>query len=144
MLAGVAAFALMAGTAVWGGDANKEKDKLKGTWTLTSLEIGGKKIDLPGEKSMQLVFSGDKVMVKGAGPKGDKDEEGTYTIDATKKPKHLTLTKKGGGADDTMEGIYEIEGDTLKIGSSAKGPKGPRPTGFDDPAVAIMILKKAK
>ena len=140
-LAGLAVFVLTAGTAVWGGDANKDKEKLQGTWTMTQFEIGGKKIDIPEGKSMQLTFAGDKVTAKG-GPKGD--EEGGYMIDASKKPKHITLTKKGGGANDTMHGIYEFEGNTLRIGTSAKGPKGQRPTGFDDPMVVIMVLKKAK
>jgi uncharacterized protein (TIGR03067 family) len=140
-LAGVAVFILMAGTAVWGGDTKKDKEKLQGTWTLTQIELGGKKIDLPEGKSMQLIFTGDKVMMKGS-PKGD--EEGAYTIDASKKPKQITLTKKDGGADEKMPGIYEIEGDTLRIATSIMGPKGPRPTGFDDKMAAIMILKKAK
>jgi uncharacterized protein (TIGR03067 family) len=141
LIAGVTVFVLVAGTAVWGGDTKKDKEKLQGTWTLTQIEIGGKKVDVPEGKGMQLVFSGDKVTAKG-GLKGDED--GSYTIDASKKPKQITLMKKGGGADDTMQGIYEIEGNTLRIGTSAKGPKGARPTGFDDPTVSIMILKKAK
>jgi uncharacterized protein (TIGR03067 family) len=119
-LAGVAVFVLMAGTAVWGGDTKKDKEKLQGTWKLTQIELGGKKIDLPEGMSMQFIFTGDKVMMKGS-PKGD--EEGTYTLDAAKKPKQITLARSA---------------------TSTKGPKGPRPTGFDDAMAVIMILKKAK
>jgi len=48
---------------------------------------------------------------------GDKTEEATYSVDPTKKPKemnlHFVFVKEGKKA--TLQGIYELDGDTLKI-----------------------------
>jgi uncharacterized protein (TIGR03067 family) len=131
---------LMAGTAVWGGDAKADKEKMQGTWTLTSVVVMGNKQDIPGGKEMRMIIKGDTITVK----TGEKDEEGTFKIDASKKPKQITLQKKDGGADDVMNGIYELQGDTLKIAAKGKGAKSERPTGFDDAGAFVMILKKAK
>jgi uncharacterized protein (TIGR03067 family) len=140
-MAGLAVFVLMAGTAVWGGDAKKDHEKLQGTWTLTEIEFGGMKKPVPEGKSMQMVVKGDMLTTKG-GPKGD--QEATFKLDASKKPRRITMTKKDGGADDVRNGIYELKGDTLRIGFSGKGPKGESPAGFDAEGIFIMTLKKAK
>ena len=131
---------LLAGGATRGGDAGKDKEKLQGTWTLTQVKFKGEAVRVPADPKMQMIFTGDKVILKG-GFKGN--DEGTYKLDPAKAPRQITLTKKGGGADDTMNGIYEINGDTLKLAYSAKGPSGPRPTGFDAADVGIFLFKKA-
>ena len=141
LVAGMTMVVLMAGTVVWGGDTKKDKEKLQGTWTLKQVENKGKKIDIPEGKGLRMIINGDKVTMKG-GKKGG--EEGTVTIDATKKPKQITMTKKGGGPEDTLNGIYEIEGNTLKIGHALGGPKAPRPTSFTGDDVGVMIFKKAQ
>jgi uncharacterized protein (TIGR03067 family) len=87
----------------------KEKQQLQGTWVAESVVVKGKANEkLKGAK---FNFSGDKVTMEFEG----KKQEGTYTIDATKSPKHIDLTFLRDGRKDLDRGIYQIEGDTLKM-----------------------------
>src|SRR5690242_12093673 len=93
---GATTLALTIGAVCWAGNAEDQK-KLQGTWELTSVAFGGKEI--PGgtkDKKVSVIFAGDKLTFK----EGDKAEEGTYKIDATKKPKHIDLTKGKDGKGD--------------------------------------------
>jgi uncharacterized protein (TIGR03067 family) len=118
-----------------------EAKKLQGTWEIEALEIMGKKIDAPKGKGGSIVFSKDmKVTMKDP---GKEDKPGTYKIDASKDPKHLDLIElKDGKEGKVTQLIYEVEGDKLKMGFSAEGPKGKRPTSFKGDKVAIMHLKR--
>ena len=117
----------------WAGDADKEKAKLQGSWTLTKIVIRGEdKTQEMFEGGATVTFAGDKTTFKfgGGGP-----EAGSFKIvDATKKPMHLDLTHKGSNA----KGIYAIEGDTLKIATADKD----RPTSFDAENIIVMTFKK--
>ncbi len=140
VLLGLGVAVLLAGTSAWGGDATKkDREKLQGTWAVKSIVAAGKEIPTKGEK---MVIAGDKMTMKG-GPKGD--EYGTYTINAGKTPKQITMTEKKDGKDgDVMQGIYTLEGDTLKLAFSTKGPGGARPTSFNDKEAAVITLKREK
>jgi uncharacterized protein (TIGR03067 family) len=120
-----------------------DKDPLEGTWDLVSMEFMGMKHDVPKGKEMSLTFKGGKVTKKEA---GKKDEDGTYKLDNTKKPKEIDLTTpKDGKPNETemMKAIYLIDGDTLKFAFG--GPPGsPRPTAFDAKEIAIMTFKRKK
>jgi uncharacterized protein (TIGR03067 family) len=120
------------------GDA----EKLHGTWNLTAIEVKGMKKDAP-EGSATFIFMKDgKLQMKGKG----KDQEGTYTADASKKPMQIDLTgpQKDGKDKETMKAIYQIDGDTLKLAYSLEGPKGDRPTAFDGEKAFIMVFKRGK
>jgi uncharacterized protein (TIGR03067 family) len=121
-----------------------DKDKLEGTWELVSYEVNGKVTPAPEGKGMTLTFKDGKVTKKA---KDEKDEEGTYKIDDTKKPAEIDMTTPKKGKPDekeTMKGIFMIDGDTLKIGFTAKGPDAPRPTAFDGKETGIMNFKRKK
>jgi uncharacterized protein (TIGR03067 family) len=87
---------------------------------------------------VKIVFEAEKVIVKTA----KKDEEASYKIDADKKPKLFDLTLPNG---EKMVGIYDLDGDTLKIALSEKGDM--RPKDFDgkaDPNNHVLVLKRDK
>jgi uncharacterized protein (TIGR03067 family) len=137
---GLALILLLAGANARGGDAKKDKEKLQGTWMLTSMEVGGKAVPLP--KDAKLIFAGDKLTATG-GPMGD--EHATYKLDAGKKPRQIDLIEKKDGKDGkTIQGIYSIEGDTLKLAFAVEAEKGPRPTAFEGKEVGVMTLKRVK
>lgn len=129
---------LAAATASGADTEQGEKDKLKGTWAITSVEVAGTTTTAP-EGAASYTFDKDKVVMK---DKGRPDMEGTYTIDASKTPKQLTAT--GTKDKEVMEAIYELTGDTLKIAYSIEGPKGKRPTAFDPKVAVIFHLKREK
>ena len=107
-------------------DLEKEVRKFQGIWTFESSNAGGK--DLPaGElKGLILTFEGDKHTVK-------KDDQviqvGTQKLDPSKSPKTIDVTlTEGLNKGTVMLGIYEIDGDTLKVCFDFEGKK--RPTEF--------------
>src|SRR5262245_42344742 len=107
-------------------DIEKEVKKFQGPWTIESSETGGQKIPADDLEGLIVTFEGDKHNLK----KGDAViPVGTQTIDPSKSPKtsEVTMTE-GPSKGAVMLGIYEIDGDTLKVCFDPQGKK--RPTEF--------------
>jgi uncharacterized protein (TIGR03067 family) len=140
-------FALTAAALAQNGDATrKDRDRFQGKWQLSAGKTGVIAVATPFVGG-SMTFSGDKVTLQGS--KNDTDpREGTYKIDATKKPAHIDLTfrKKGSDQAETLSGIYQFDEDTLRIGFVKDSSKGTRPTGFDLQNIntVVLILKRAK
>src|SRR2546421_313304 len=95
----------------------KEKAKLAGAWVVESMEMMGKKVE--SSVGDTFTFAGDKVTFKTK----LKEEPETYKLDPGKKPREIDFKSK-----ETILGIYELDGDTLKLCVSTSGK---RPTAFD-------------
>jgi RNA polymerase sigma factor (sigma-70 family) len=86
-----------------------DKDALQGTWVAVSGERDGDK--LSEDAYWKLVFDGEAVTLVGPKKKdGGNEREGTFTLDADKKPKEINLTF----GSLVLTGIYELKGTTLK------------------------------
>jgi uncharacterized protein (TIGR03067 family) len=107
-------------------DIEKEVRKLQGTWTFESSESGGKELPIGELKGLVLTFEGQKHTVK----KGDVViQVGTQKLDPSKSPKTIDVTMAEGPTKGAvMLGIYEINGDVLKVCFDPQGKK--RPTEF--------------
>jgi len=107
-------------------DLEKESRKFQGTRTFESSEAGGEKLPVGELKGLILTFEGHKHTVK----KGDEViQVGTQKLDPSKSPKTIDVTMiEGPNKGAIMLGIYEIDGDTLKVCFDAQGKK--RPTEF--------------
>ncbi len=109
-----------------GGAATKEREKFQGTWDVLYLMKDGKK-EVPPKKAkgMTMTFTGHKFMMGGSEP----EYEGTCTLHPDKSPKQID-TKVTYGKDKVIhtKGIYEFDGDTLKIEWTED--KAERPTKF--------------
>jgi uncharacterized protein (TIGR03067 family) len=95
-------------------DAKKELEKWQGTWTLVGAEEKGQKASDEDLKKVPvtLVIKDDKFTIKF----GDQMMEGTFKLDPAKKPK--AYDAKGTDAQGNTHqsiGIYEIDGDMLKV-----------------------------
>src|SRR5262245_5252905 len=99
------------------GDVAKDKKALQGKWTMVELIEGGNKSE---KQSVEVVFRGDDIMVI---DDGKELVSGTYKLDAAKKPKTVEVMFAKGDQKKTMKGVYEIDGDTLRI-CHFEGPKG--------------------
>jgi uncharacterized protein (TIGR03067 family) len=102
--------------------AKKELEALQGTWAVVSAVRDGKEILRDEFKDIRLSYTGAKATVR----KGDKVLfEGTIRLDPTKKPKLLDSTQLSDGEEKgkTFLGIYELNGDNLKICSSTPAGK---------------------
>ena len=129
-------------------DGQEKDDPLQGKWTLAQIERGGKS---PTPEQLQL--KPYKVVIKGntlrISDENDKGEGATFTRDQSKKPNEIDLLFKEGPKEDIERkaiGIYELDGDTLKLAWRKDG--GPRPTEFTsikgERTSELLILKRAK
>ena len=128
-----------------GGKAGIEKElkKFQGTWTIESSVTGGKKIPADQLKGFIVIFEGDKHTLK----LGDKVfQVGTLKIDPSKSPKTVDVTMtEGPEKGAVMLGIYEFDGDTVRVCFDPQGKT--RPTEFKSPpgsANFVNVHKRIK
>ncbi len=118
--------------------ADKDEDRIRGTWKMVSGDKGGEKAPEDLVKRFRLTLKADGKLTVVA--KEDGDQEGTYKLDTGKKPKQIDITVD----DKMMEGIYELDGDNLKL---CVAEAGSRPTEFKAPEgskVMLIVLKREK
>jgi uncharacterized protein (TIGR03067 family) len=124
-------------------DDKDEIKKLDGSWELVGLVAGGQ--EQPKEKAPNLTIKAG--VMTGFGP------EIKLATDATKKPKWLNMTFTREGMESTVNAIYELDGDDLKICMPLAPKKGSgavfenkRPESFDtkDKPEMLIKLKRAK
>jgi RNA polymerase sigma factor (sigma-70 family) len=115
-----------------------EKDRLGGSWEVTSAEMNGKEAEgkeADEIKQHKFVFKGDTVTAK---------HEVKYTIEPSKKPKEITLEITEGPQQEqgTWKGIYELKGDDLTICIAL--PNTDRPEKFETKTGVPTMLMKLK
>jgi len=120
-------------------EARKDILNLQGTWQLDSFE-GKAKVDV----KKRTLFIGGELMIL-------RDEKrilqiGTVRLVTSKSPRRIdVVVKKGMHADNTMLGIYEIKGDTLKLCMDPEGDG--RPAKFvskADTDLYLAVFKRVK
>jgi uncharacterized protein (TIGR03067 family) len=121
---------LAAGGALQGGGGKDAGEailkKIQGTWKFTSQEMDGK--PLPSEEVAKhtITFTGNKWSVR---QDGKVVQAGTHKFDPTKKPGQVdAAVTEGEDKGNTMLGIYELKGDTMKVCFDPMGKE--RPTAF--------------
>jgi uncharacterized protein (TIGR03067 family) len=138
----VAVFALVVSSSLGQDKAGTtDKDKIQGTWVPVAGTKGGK--DMPAEmvKGVKISFTTDKMILKGDG-KSFKSMEYAYKIDPTKMPKEMDVTFEDGKLG---QGIYELDGDNLKIAHGELGEARPKDfTSKDGSNVTVMSFKREK
>ena len=117
----------------------KDMDALQGKWQVASMERDGEAV--PVAKDAVRVITGDKYEMT-LFP--DLKIEGKFKIDPTAKPKTIESTATSGPyKDQELLGIYELDGDTLKICYALPGKD--RPTEFKSKeGVMLFVHKKVK
>jgi uncharacterized protein (TIGR03067 family) len=114
-----------------------DQEKVQGTWAMVSGDRNGK--PLPDEviKHVQLIFAGDKLTTKHK----DRATDAKFKLRPEPTPKEIDLDLDG----SVGRGIYDLEGDNLKILHGEVG--NPRPTTFDvkEPSgLTLLVLKREK
>jgi uncharacterized protein (TIGR03067 family) len=131
----------------------KEKQKLRGTWTITEVIFDGEPLpaDIIGKQG--LTFTEDRVAF--LDKSGKKEKDGAYKIDPSKKPGAIDMPPPPGGPprkdkdkkkEQVSLAIYSLKDDTLKLCLSFM-PGAKRPTKFESkPGSTFMLvtLKRAK
>jgi uncharacterized protein (TIGR03067 family) len=107
-----------------------DQEKIQGTWTLTAGERNGKALPDEVIKHIKLIFSGQQLITKNK----DRKTEATFSLDSSKEPKEIDLDMDG----NIGKGIYQLEGDTLKIAHGEVGDA--RPTEFPKAGSGLTVL----
>jgi uncharacterized protein (TIGR03067 family) len=96
----------------------KDRAKLQGSWTLSTLEVNG----APATPAGGIHIDGDRFHVVGMGA----DYAGTIELNETAKPKHLDLVfTEGPESGNRNRGIYELKTGALRICLNMKGDARP-------------------
>lgn len=108
---------------------------IQGTWLPIAAEIGGQPMTSDFLKTTVLKLDDGKYEVT----VGGVSDKGTYTIDATLKPKTLDITgTEGPNAGKKIPAIYELRRNTLRVCYGLGD--GPRPTEFKSPPGTKFFL----
>ena len=104
-------------------DGPKELARLQGTWSVASVQEGGKEQADEKSKNLSIVIKDDLFIFKYEGQPKTLDMK--LKLDPTTKPKsaNLASTMREG---QVAYGIYELDGDELKVcwTKSGKAPSG--------------------
>lgn len=94
-----------------GADAQKELQKLQGTWVMVSGELGGKKAADEHVSQSKIIYEGNKFELVAPNQTTETIVGEIVNIDPTKTPKEMQIIrKKGPSAGKTLIAIYEFEG----------------------------------
>jgi uncharacterized protein (TIGR03067 family) len=126
-------------------ECQKKDDPLQGNWAVVQTERGGRTPPAELLKTLKVVFKGNTLRMSDS----KRGESATFKLDNAKMPHEIDLVFKEGPNEDverTALGIYELNGDSLKLAWRKDG--GPRPTEFasikGERTSEFMILKREK
>lgn len=123
----------------------KDLAALQGNWKAVELISEGKKAQPQEFQDIKYQFKGDQMLPLKERP---SKEQITIRVDPTCQPKTIDLVvTRNGKTFGTVEGIYELKNDTLRICLQQKN-KGvrERPLTFDENknGIAIVTLKRIR
>lgn len=117
--------------------AKEELKKFQGTWRVELQDDDGKKFSEDDLKGRTVSFGMNLFLVR---KKTAMEQLGKIKIDPAKKTINASI-EKGGREGDLLPGIYEFDGDTLKLCFSTDGDN--RPKEFKGgPDKLLMICKR--
>jgi uncharacterized protein (TIGR03067 family) len=124
-------------------ETQKAKERLQATWVFRIAEVNGQKAPEADIKDFKLIIRGDQVTFK-----INAEIKGTIkTLDPATTPTIIDLEFKEGPFKGVLEGIYQIEGDTLKLCVSLVPDARQRPGEFSTKEGSnqiLIVLKKEK
>ena len=140
----ISAYLLLAACSKHGATLNDPKaDRLEGTWNCGSAIVDGKALSDDTIKQLHLTLTESRYKTE------EKDEvlfDSTYTTNASMNPMQINMVgTEGDLTGKEAQGIYFIQGDTLRICYTMPGK--PRPTNFESHAGSgayLMVWTRQK
>jgi uncharacterized protein (TIGR03067 family) len=120
----VLAASLLATVSTAQKDSAKDADKLQGSWSSTTVVTEG--VAVPADQLKKaprtLVVQGDQFTLKS----GENKLVGAFRLDPTKSPRTVDLVlTEGPDKGRTVQGIYELDGDHLRVCYDPTGKSRP-------------------
>ena len=135
---------LTAALLVTAEDAAKaDLDRLQGTWQMVEMEAEGEAVPAEEIKTRTAVYEGNRLKLC----QGDTvRRRGIITLNPGRKPKAMnTWDQDGPYEDQTVPGIYELDGDTLKVCFARPGQERPKAfTTKEGTGVLVCVYKRQK
>src|SRR5262249_17395118 len=116
--------------------AQKDIDRLRGTWKVLAVTADGKEAGAEMFAKVRYVFDGDSLEYR----EENGGKPGRYKLDTTAPPLGIDVIGPNGAV--TARGIYRFDGDVL-IWCFVKGAEK-RPTEFASPAESATVLIRLK
>ena len=112
------------------------KDALVGNWSCVSAVVDGKPLPDETVRLLRLTLTSDRYKTeKGS----DVLFDSTYSLDSTTNPKQINMVgTEGALRGKEAQGIYSLEGDTLRICYTMPGDQ--RPTSFESASGSKAFL----
>jgi uncharacterized protein (TIGR03067 family) len=125
-------------------EPKQDLDKMQGSWRVVSWQMADEKKSKDELQKYKVTVKGDTLIYETGIARKMGEGEGTIKLDPKTKALDWTLTDLGA----TMNGIYELKGDDLKIGFGNDSPIRPqRPKRFEmgkENVVWLLVLKRQK
>ena len=123
--------------------AQGDLKKLQGTWQCVAMEREGNPVPAEALNGSTATYEDDRITLT---RDGDVFRRGIVTLDPSRTPKRVnTWDLNGPYEDQTVPGIYEVDGDTLKLCFSRPGAE--RPVKFstrEGPGVLYCVYQRKK
>jgi uncharacterized protein (TIGR03067 family) len=143
----VVAIGVLATCGTSQGGGKKDDDalvlkKIQGKWKFTAHEMNGKPLPPEELAKLTITFSGDKWSVR----MDDKEvQAGTHKFDTAKTPPHVdAVVTVGEDKGNTMLGIFELKGDTLKVCFDPMGKTRPTSLSAKEGQFAAVVQRVPK
>jgi uncharacterized protein (TIGR03067 family) len=123
--------------------AQDDLDKLQGTWQLVAMEVEGHEVPAEELGGRTAEYRGNRLLLRA----GDAvRRRGLVTLDPSRNPKAVnTWDQDGPFEDQTVPGIYELDGETLKVCFARPGEPRPKEFGTKgDNGFLYCVYKKSK
>jgi uncharacterized protein (TIGR03067 family) len=125
-----------------GGTADAEKKefaKIAGAWSLSELKYDGEEHKL----KFKIVFKGNEGKVEGNASVSNEYEKIKFKLDPSATPKTMDITIAAGSQTDaTMQGIYELKDDELRICAKVFGTGRPKEFAAPDGSSTVLLVLK--
>jgi len=117
-------------------------DRLQGTWVLVAMEREGESVPAEDLKDGNAVYEQNNITLR----EGERvRRRGIVTLDASRKPKAInTWDRDGPYEDQTVPGIYELDGDTLRLCFGRPGSERPKEFTTKTPPGVLFCTYKRK
>ncbi|SRR6266852_2151905 len=122
-------------------DSHQNRGELDGTWKVIESISDGHSVERA--KDVKLIFT--EATLVSVSPDGTRKDECSITLYCDRRPKAIDISViEDGAVARTSLGIYELEGDSLRICHTGPPGTGERPTDFDASKGSGLVLIKLK
>ncbi|HEY1859096.1 MAG TPA: TIGR03067 domain-containing protein [Gemmataceae bacterium] len=121
----------------------EEMKKFDGGWQPVTLKANGQEVPAEDLKKVHVAVEGGQYTVK---VEDNVVEKGAFTVDPGKKPKQIDMkATEGQNQGKSFHGIYELEGDDLKVCFAEADKDRPKEYAAEkDSGQVLHVYKRAK